>query len=111
MEIAKPPAGILCQKQKSPELLTLSSVLQSLFKISLQQPLPAPILLHLGAAAWISASEPGQDQQHSGGSLGMAGTLWISLGHCAGFVFALEHVWGRRGCLYFSVSQRTLDSI
>lgn len=105
MEIAKAHAGILCQKQKSPELLTLSPVLKSLFKVSLQQPLPAPILLHLQAAAWISASEPGQDQQHSGGSLGMPGTFWISLGHCAGFVFAHEHVCGRRGCFYFSVSE------
>lgn len=48
MKIAKAHAGILCQKQKeSPELLTLSPVLKSLLKISLQQPLPAPILLHL----------------------------------------------------------------
>lgn len=104
MEIAKAHAGNLCQKQ-SPELLTLSPVLKSLFKISAQQPLPAPILLHLQAAAWISASEPGQDQQHSGGSSGMAGTFWISLGHCAGFVFARECVWGRRGCLYFCISE------
>lgn len=48
MEIAKAHARNLCQKQKqSPELLTLSPVLKSLFKISLQQPLSAPILLHL----------------------------------------------------------------
>lgn len=106
MEIAKAHARNLCQKQKqSPELLTLSPVLKSLFKISLQQPLSAPILLHLQTGAWISASEPGQDQQHSGGSLGMPGTFWISLGHCAGFAFARERVWGRRGCLYFSVSE------
>lgn len=106
MEIAKAHAGNLCQKQKkSPELLTLSPVLKSLFNISLQQPLPAPILLHLQAAAWISASEPGQDQQHSGGSLGTPGTFWISLGHSAEFVCAREHVWGRRGCLYSSISE------
>lgn len=93
------------EAKQSPELLALSPVLKSLFKISLQQPLPAPILLHLQAAAWISASEPGQDQQHSAGSSGTPGTFWISLGHCAGFVFAREPVWGRRGCLYFSVSE------
>lgn len=58
MKIAKAHAGILCQKQESPELLTLSPVLKSLLKISLQQPLPAPILLHLldfSLTAWPAA--------------------------------------------------------
>lgn len=105
MEIAKAHAGNQCQKQKqSPELLTLSPVLKFIQDFTsaacaCSHPAPSP------TAAWVSASEPGQDQQHSGGSLGMPGTFWISLGHCAGFVFAREHVWGRRGCLYFSISE------
>lgn len=80
METAKAHAGSLPEAEVEPRT-PLSPVLKSLYKISLQQPLSAPILLHPQTGAWISASEPDQDQQHSGGSLGMPGTFWISLGH------------------------------
>lgn len=104
----------ICQKQKqSPWTSDSESCAQKFIQdfttaaSACSHPAPSP------TAAWISASEPGQDQQHSVGSLGTPGTFWISLGLSAGFVFAREHVWGRKGCLYFSISEwtLTLDSI